>query len=58
MILACLLLAGCFGIPDAVPPPTKTEACQIWVRVDSGPWRCYSRRRVLEDLKKITPPGS
>jgi hypothetical protein len=52
------LLVGCvMGIPDAAPPPPKSEACQIWVRVDDGPWHCYSRDHVLRDLKKITPPS-
>jgi hypothetical protein len=59
VILACLMLAGCaLGIPDMDPPVKPPEPCQIWVKVDNGPWRCHSRRRVLEDLKKIVPPSS
>lgn len=55
LIVACML-AGCvMGIPDAVPPPPRTEACQIWVRIDNGPWKCYERERVLRELRKITP---
>lgn len=56
-LIAVLMLAGCvMGIPDAGPPPPKpTEACQIWVRIDNGPWRCYERERVLRELRKITP---
>lgn len=42
--LVALFLSGCvMGIPDAGPPPKPTPECKIWVKVDNGPWRCYSR---------------
>lgn len=54
-LIAAAMLAGCvMGIPDAVPPPKPTPACQIWVRIDNGPWRCYERGKVLRDLCKAT----
>jgi len=47
-----LALTGCTAIWD--PPPKKPEPCQVWVRIDNGPWRCYARERVRRDLCKIT----
>lgn len=56
LVLICLMLAGCVnGIPDAGPPPPRTEACQIWVSHDGGPWKCYSRERVLRDMRRELP---
>jgi hypothetical protein len=37
---------------DAVPAP---KLCQIWVRIDNGPWHCYERGEVLRELRKINP---
>lgn len=55
ILLAALIMAGCVnGIPDAGPPPPRTEACQIWVSVDGGPWKCYERGKVLRELCKAT----
>lgn len=57
LILPLLALAGCvMGIPDAGPPPPKTRECRIWVRVDNGPWRCYSRNEFDRDVAPILFP--
>lgn len=59
LAILCLMLQGCaLGIPDAGPaPPPPPEPCQVWRKIDNGPWVCISRRRALEELKKLTPPG-
>lgn len=55
-LVVSALLAGCaIGIPDAVPPPPRAKPCQIWVRIDNGPWKCYERGEVLRELRKMTP---
>jgi hypothetical protein len=54
-VLVVLFLSGCpLGIPPADPPIPKAGVCQIWKRVDDGPWKCYERGPVLRDLCKAT----
>lgn len=51
LIVVALSLAGCVQFLERQPKP---EPCQIWVRIDNGPWRCYERGKVLRDLCKAT----
>lgn len=49
--MLCLMLSGCapWNV-DAVPAVKK---CNLWVRVNEGPWKCVRRE---EFLPKVIPP--
>ncbi len=51
--LSAVIVAGCapWNV-NAVPTP---KLCQIWVKIDNGPWHCYERGEVLRELRKINP---
>jgi len=52
-----LLLSCSFAVTACTPfhqewtPPVKK--CEIWVKVDNGPWHCYERGEVNEMLRRL-----
>lgn len=56
LLLSCIFaVTGCAPFRGDSPPIVKK--CQIWEKVNNGPWKCYERDKVLRDLGRNTPAG-